>query len=36
MNSGFFVALGAIALFLLAAWIGPGEKVRLEKESDPY
>jgi hypothetical protein len=36
MNAGVTVALGALVLFVLAAWIGPSEKSRLEREKDPY
>jgi hypothetical protein len=36
MNAGTWVLLGAIVWFILAALIGPAEKVRLDAEPDPY
>jgi hypothetical protein len=36
MNIGIVILLAAVALFVAAALIGPREKARLEKQSDPY
>ena len=36
MSVGMWMAAGAIIWTLLAVVVGPGERKRLEKESDPY
>lgn len=36
MTIGLWVVLLALAWFVLAALIGPREKLRLEKVTDPY
>jgi Mg2+/citrate symporter len=36
MNIGIVIVIAAVVVFVLAALIGPREKARLEKVSDPY